>query len=57
MGAQICRTFHFGAEGGTSAGQFNAYLKSIRLNSEVIDWEAEDLRCGHSVACDWCWRA
>lgn len=43
-GQKICRTFHFGAEGGTSGGQFNDYLKSIKLNKDIVDWALEDLR-------------
>ncbi len=41
--SQVCRTYHFGFEGGASAGQFNAHLKNIQLSQDVVDWAHEDL--------------
>lgn len=40
---EVSRTFTFG-EKGTSAGQFfKTHLSHIRLNTEAIDWSAQDL--------------
>merc|ERR1719343_1687856 len=40
---EVSRTFTFG-EKGTSAGQFfKTHLSHIKLNTEAIDWSAQDL--------------
>jgi alpha-1,3-mannosyl-glycoprotein beta-1,2-N-acetylglucosaminyltransferase len=40
---EITRTFHFGEKGGASHGQFGANHQRIMLNTEKVDWEAQDL--------------
>lgn len=40
---EVSRTYHFGAEGGTSNHQFGAILDRVKLNTDNIDWEKQDL--------------
>ena len=41
---EICRTYNFG-EKGSSHGQYYAkYLKPIKLNDVLVDWQKQDLQ-------------
>ncbi len=40
---EVSRTYHFGKTGGTSGGQYGAYLDSIVLNEVTIDWASKDI--------------
>ena len=35
---EVNRVYHFGIKQGASFGQFNKYLKKIKLNHNPIDW-------------------
>eukprot|EP00958_Prasinococcus_capsulatus_P018375 scaffold2140_cov394-Prasinococcus_capsulatus_cf.AAC.29 len=41
---QVCRTYNFGEKGSSKGQFFRNYLKPIRKNEELVDWENRDLR-------------
>jgi alpha-1,3-mannosyl-glycoprotein beta-1,2-N-acetylglucosaminyltransferase len=40
---EVSRTYHFGTKGGASNNQFGNLLSGVKLNTEMVDWMAEDL--------------
>ena len=40
---EASRTYHFGTKGGASANQFGSILERNKLNSQVVQWDMEDL--------------
>ncbi len=40
---EISRTYHFGKEGGASANQFGKIIERVKLNTQPVRWEEEDL--------------
>jgi len=41
---EVCRTYNFGEKGSSKGQFFRNYLKPIRKNEELVDWENRDLR-------------
>ena len=37
------RTYHFGKKGGASSNQFGSILERVKLDTDPVDWSAENL--------------